>query len=114
MTHTNHTSAAEAVLRRMIDATNTEDRQAFLDCFAPDGVVDDFGRTFTGRAAIQQWSDTENIGTHNRISITAVHPNPDGTTLADITVSGDGYNGPGTFHVAATGTRISRLTIRGS
>ena len=32
-----------------ITAVNDHDEQAFLDAFAPDGTVDDWGRDFTGR-----------------------------------------------------------------
>src|SRR5699024_11638510 len=40
-----------------ITAVNDHDEQAFLDAFAPDGTVDDWGRDFTGREQIKTWSD---------------------------------------------------------
>lgn len=40
-----------------LDAVNRHDACAFLDAFAPDGEVDDWGRVFSGRAAIKTWSD---------------------------------------------------------
>jgi hypothetical protein len=34
----------------MFDATNRGDSAAFVDAFAEDAVLDDWGRTFTGQA----------------------------------------------------------------
>lgn len=99
--------------QRFIDATNAEDRAGLLAAFAENGVVDDFGRVFTGHVQIGGWSDQENIGTHNRITVQRVTDSGD-TTLADITVTGDGYNGGGTFAFTFTPDGlISNLTIRG-
>jgi hypothetical protein len=94
----------------MIDATNNEDREALLNAFAEDAVLVDFGRTFSGRASIGQWSDDENIGTHNRIRVTSVS-REGSTTTVGIVVTGGGYNGPGTFVFEVGGDRIRRLTI---
>ena len=102
-----------AAAQRFIDSTNAENRAGMLSAFAPNGVVDDFGRIFTGHAEIGGWSDRENIGTHNRITVQQVTASGD-TTLADITVTGDGYNGGGTFAFTFTPDElIGNLTIRG-
>lgn len=98
--------------QRFIDATNSEDRAGLLAAFAPDAVLDDFGRVFTGLSAIGSWSDAENIGTHNRIAVHRVTGTAD-ATLADISVTGAGYNGPGTFLFHLRGAQIQGLTIRG-
>ena len=100
----------DPALRRMIEATNREDTQAFLDAFADDAVVDDFGRIFNGKAQIKGWSDRENIGTHNRIEVTSVSSD---RLVIGIRVSGDGYNGDGTFTVHSRGGKIWHLRIRG-
>ena len=97
--------------QKFIDATNNEDREALLDVFTPTGTLDDFGRTFTGRKEIGVWSDQENIGTHNRITVQRVTETSE-TILAEITVSGLGYNGRGTFVFHLTDHSIQRLTIR--
>jgi ketosteroid isomerase-like protein len=94
----------------MIDATNNEDRDALLRAFAEDAVLVDFGRTFSGRASIGRWSDSENIGTHNRIRITGV-TREGSTATVGIVVTGEGYNGPGTFVFEVGDDRILRLTI---
>ena len=49
-------------VQAVFDATNAGDTAAFLAAFAEDGVIDDWGREFRGHAAIQRWSDGENIG----------------------------------------------------
>ena len=101
--------------RRMIEATNAEDNEAFLAAFAEDAVVDDFGRRFEGKAEIAAWNDRENIGTHNRIEVTGARPDgPDGDgVLLTIRVSGDGYNGDGTFAIQSRDDTIHRMVIRG-
>jgi hypothetical protein len=101
-----------AAAQRFIDATNAEDRAALLGAFTPTGTVDDFGRTFTGPGEIGTWSDRENIGTHNRITVQRV-TETDELILAHITVTGAGYNGDGTFAFQLDGNLIQGLTIRG-
>jgi hypothetical protein len=36
----------------LIDAANVHDTDRFLACFAPDGLVDDWGREFRGAGAM--------------------------------------------------------------
>jgi hypothetical protein len=99
--------------QRFVDATNAEDGPGLLAAFDDEGTVDDFGRLFTGHAQIGEWSNRENIGTHNRITVQRV-TDTGGTTLADITVVGNGYNGGGTFAFTFTPHGlIDTLIIRG-
>jgi SnoaL-like domain len=96
--------------RGMIDATNSGDREALLACFTPDGVVDDFGRTFTGPAKIAAWDEEGNIGA--RAHVLVQHATVDGTTCTvAVSVSGQGYNGPSTFRFELDGPLVRRLTI---
>ena len=97
--------------RRMIEATNAEDREAFLAAFAEDAVVDDFGRRFEGKAEISAWNDQENIGTRNRIEVTGVSPDGNGI-IVSVQVSGDGYNGGGTFAIRSGDGAIRSMVIR--
>ena len=57
-----------------IDAANRGDAEAFLGCFTPDGVVDDWGREFRGAAAITGWSDKEFIGVDVALEVEGVEP----------------------------------------
>lgn len=95
----------------LIDRINAHDGEAFLDAFTPDGSVDDWGRTFTGRAAIEAWSDTEFIG--SRLVFTVEEATTDGDR---VTVVGDwrsnNANGRSSFAFDLDGERIAKLTIR--
>ena len=55
-----------------IDAANANDTAAFLACFIPDGVVDDWGREFRGPDEIRVWSDREFIGAHVSLDVKEV------------------------------------------
>jgi len=101
-----------APAQRFIDATNSENLEELLDTFTPDGFVKDFGRVFTGRDEIKRWSDAEHIGTHNRITVTSVTNHGD-HAVARISVSGEGYNGPGSFDFTVTGDELRSLVISG-
>lgn len=58
-----------APLDRFVAAVNAGDTAAFLACFAPDAVVDDWGRSFAGHAAIRGWSDRELIGARGVLTV---------------------------------------------
>lgn len=102
----------DPAVRRMIEATNAEDSEVFLAAFAEDAIVDDFGRRFVGKAEISDWNDRENIGTRNRIAVTGVSPDGDGVVVS-VQVSGDGYNGGGTFAIRSRDGAIRSMVIRG-
>jgi ketosteroid isomerase-like protein len=97
---------------RLLAATNAEDREAFLDAFTSDGVVDDWGRRFAGRERLAEWDAGENIGVHARIEATSVHRSGD-TVEFGVRVTGDGYNGGGTFTATLRDGRVAELVIRG-
>jgi ketosteroid isomerase-like protein len=101
-----------AEVARLLDATNAEDRAAFLDAFTDDGVVDDWGRRFAGRERIAEWDAGENIGVHSRIEATSVRRTGD-TVEFGVRVTGDGYNGGGTFTAELRDGRVALLQIRG-
>ena len=80
-------SDLEPAIRQLFDATNRGDNAAFLDAFAEDGVVDDWGRTFVTREG-----DRIRVG---------------------VAVSGGGYNGGGAFTFELAGDKIARMVITG-
>ena len=94
-----------------VEAVNRHDSEAFLDAFAADGFVDDWGRTFTGRDAIQRWSDVEFIGSQGTLTPESVTVDGD-----DVTIVGDWRsthaNGRSRFTFATRGDRIASMTIR--
>lgn len=93
-----------------IERVNAHDEQAFLDAFTPEGVVDDWGRTFTGRDAIQAWSAEEFIGSRGVLSVEEVSVDGD-----VVTVVGDWRshhaNGRSRFVFDVSGDRLARMTI---
>jgi ketosteroid isomerase-like protein len=103
---------ARDALEQMVDATNDADTEAFLECFADDAVIDDWGRRFVGREAIASWNSRENIGTKSHIELGNVVPDTAMFTVT-VAVSGGGYNGGGTFAVEASDGLITQLRIRG-
>ena len=98
-------------VRAVFDATNAGDTPAFLEAFAPDGVVDDWGREFHGREAIRSWSEGENIGVGSTFQVTAVEERQ-GEWVVTATVGGGGFNGPSHFTFQVAGDHVSRMTIR--
>jgi hypothetical protein len=111
MTDENRDSLPRAVADA-IDAANAHDTEGFLDSFAPDGSVDDWGRVFTGREAVRGWSDSEFIGvdvTLRDLRVTAV----DGGVAVTALVGGRGFNGPSTFTFAVGDAGVERMTITG-
>ncbi|SDS21631.1 nuclear transport factor 2 family protein [Microlunatus soli] len=94
-----------------IDAVNRHDEEAFLDAFTDDGSVDDWGRTFTGRAAIKDWSDTEFIGARGTLAVEVAE-----VAGAVITVLGDWRsqhaNGRSKFVFDVTDGKLAKMTIR--
>jgi ketosteroid isomerase-like protein len=101
-----------AAVAQLLAATNSEDRDRFLDAFTEDGVVDDWGREFAGRDRIAEWDAGENIGVHSRIEATSVRVDGD-TVEFGVRVTGGGYNGGGTFTAALRDGKVARLFIRG-
>jgi ketosteroid isomerase-like protein len=96
---------------RLLEAANAHDTNAFLAAFTDDGVVDDWGREFTGPDGIRGWSDSEFIGVADNLSVTEADVTEDeATILAE--VGGNGYTGPSQFSFTLRDGQVSRMTIR--
>jgi ketosteroid isomerase-like protein len=99
-----------AVLERFIAAVNKGDVDAFLAFFPADGVVNDWGRRFTGHAAIRGWSDEEFIGKQVSLKVTGVEQK--GNTVGVMTdVGGQGFNGPSRFTFVLDGDKVREMRI---
>ena len=105
-------SQLDPPIRAMFDATNAEDSAAFVESFAEDAVLVDWGRTFTGHEEIAGWNARENIGVNSHIEVTGVERSGDSIRVG-VSVSGDGYNGGGAFTFVLAGGRIARMVITG-
>ena len=90
----------------MLDATNRGDSEAFLAAFADDAVLDDWGRTFTGKAEIARWNSNENIGVQSQIEATSVTRQGSAWPSSGSPCPGNGYNGGGSFVFETAGGLI--------
>ena len=100
-----------APVARLIDATNIGDTDFFLDSFTPGGVVDDWGREFTGSTEIGQWSEAEFLGKQVTLSVLDFTVT-DNRTVLTAQVGGNGFHGPSTFTFVVDADSVSRMTIR--
>lgn len=57
------------IIERFVAAVNRGDTAAFLAFFPDNGMIDDWGRKFTGHAAIKGWSDKEFIGAKGTMTV---------------------------------------------
>jgi hypothetical protein len=96
---------------RALAAANANDTNAFLACFTPEGVVDDWGREFRGHDEIRAWSDREFIGVRVSLEVNGVDQQ-DGATTVTAAVGGEGFDGPSHFTFVADHDRVTRMTIR--
>ncbi|HEU0165222.1 MAG TPA: nuclear transport factor 2 family protein [Thermomicrobiales bacterium] len=104
------TAAVPAPIQAMIDATNRGDTKGFLDAFTEDALIDDWGRTFRGRAELASWNETDNIGKQAHFEVRGVEEG-DGEYIVTLAVSGNGYNGTGPMHFRLAGDRIASMII---
>ncbi|WP_181276493.1 nuclear transport factor 2 family protein [Brevibacterium oceani] len=95
----------------LLERINAHDEQSFLDAFTDDGVVDDWGRTFTGREQIKAWSDEEFIGSRGTLAVAEVE-----AAGSTVTVVGDWRsnhaNGRSKFVFEVADGRLAQMTIR--
>ena len=102
---TEHTDTPTPI-REFIEATNAGDSERFVAAF------NDWGREFHGHRGVSTWDRTDNIGKKSRFQLHSVRAGGSpGEFRADITVTGDGYNGRGTMAFTLNGDLISRLVI---
>jgi hypothetical protein len=97
-------------IQRMIDATNSADRAAFLECFTPDAFLNDWGSKYRGRDEIARWNETDNIGKQSQMRILAIRKTG-AVYESTIDVRGKGYNGEGKLAFRLAGDRIAELII---
>ncbi|MBM7503619.1 nuclear transport factor 2 family protein [Agromyces aurantiacus] len=99
-------------IQQFVDATNRGDSAAFVEAFADDAYLNDWGREFHGRDGVASWNDTDNIGRNAHFDVHGIVAGrkPD-QYLLTVTVSGEGYNGPGTFTFDLRDGLIARFLI---
>ncbi|TJV04942.1 MAG: nuclear transport factor 2 family protein [Mesorhizobium sp.] len=97
-------------IRRFVEATNAGDTEAFLDTFADDAFLSDWGRDFHGREQIARWNQSDNIGVKSNLRIVRIGA-AQGTYRVRTAVTGDGFNGEGDMTFTLDGDHIASLVI---
>ncbi|WP_348789218.1 nuclear transport factor 2 family protein [Leifsonia sp. NPDC080035] len=99
-----------APIAAFIQATNAADSAAFVAAFTPDAELNDWGRVFHGADGVASWNRTDNIGVRSHFELLDWHRDGD-EVVADLRVSGDGYNGTGPMRFTLRDGLIARLVI---
>jgi ketosteroid isomerase-like protein len=90
------TDTVPTAIQAFVDATNRADSDAFVAAFTPDAHLDDWGRTFSGHDGVRSWDSTDNIGVQSHFDLLDVSTVQEGEEyVANLRVSGNGYNGTG-------------------
>ncbi len=95
----------------VIDAVNRGDTEGFLSCLADDGVVDDWGARYIGRAAIRAWSDHELIGARGTMTILGARRTADEVDVSADWIS-DFYRGTAQLGFVVAGDEVRQIRIR--
>jgi hypothetical protein len=99
-------------IRAFVDTTNSGDSDGFVAAFTEDAYLNDWGREFHGREGVASWNETDNIGKQAHFDVHGIRPGRvDGQYLVTVTVSGNGYNGPGVFTFQVRDGLIARFVI---
>jgi hypothetical protein len=98
------------LIDRFVAAVNRGNTEAFLACFLADGVVDDWGRRFTGHEAIRAWSDDEMIGAKGRMTVNGVEEAGNEVTVTAGWKS-NFYSGPSRYVFIVDGDHIREMRI---
>jgi ketosteroid isomerase-like protein len=99
-----------AAVKRMVEATNAGDREAFVAAFTEDAYLEDWGRQFRGRDGVASWDETDNIGKNTHFE--ALGTRQDGEAyVVTLAVTGDGFNGTSDFTFLVQGDRIRSMVI---
>ncbi|WP_426241466.1 nuclear transport factor 2 family protein [Nocardioides sp. LHG3406-4] len=107
-------SDTPAAIREFIDATNAGDSDAFVAAFTDDAYLNDWGREFRGHDGVRAWDSTDNIGVQAHFDLLGVEEVAAGDTyVAQVRVSGNGYNGTSPLTFRLREGRIASLEISG-
>lgn len=96
------------------EAVNAGDTDAFIALFAEDGVVEDWGRRFSGQKAILGWSAKELIGASGTLTYGEVLETRPGRIVLNTHWASTFFTGPGVFTFVFDGPQIRELRISGS
>ena len=103
------------ILIQFRDAINAGDTEAFLSFFPTGGgIVEDWGRRFSGLTAIRGWSDKELIGAKGTMTFgSVIEETPERISL-NVDWTSSYYTGPGVFTFVLAEGKIREMKISGA
>ncbi|WP_217183567.1 nuclear transport factor 2 family protein [Streptomyces sp. AC495_CC817] len=94
----------------MVDAINAADTDAFVDVFAPDGFISDWGTVKAGADGIRAWAASDAIGAGARMSVLSAETDGDETRIR-FSWSSRVFNGESDGIFVVKGDRLASFTI---
>jgi hypothetical protein len=102
------------ILVALRDAINGGDTDAFLGFFPATGIVEDWGRRFSGLTAIRGWSDKELIGAKGTMTLGSVIEQTPQRISLNVDWTSSYYTGPGVFTFVFAEGKIREMKISGA
>ncbi|WP_337003549.1 MULTISPECIES: nuclear transport factor 2 family protein [unclassified Microbacterium] len=103
-------SALPAPVQAMIDAINTADTEAFVNAFAADGFVSDWGTVKAGPEGVRSWAGSDAIGAGARMTVLSASTEGD-TTRIRFGWSSSVFNGESDGIFVVDGDKLASFTI---
>lgn len=97
-------------VQAVVDAINGGDADAFVDAFAEDGWIDDWGRVLPGAEGVRSWAGTDAIGMNARMTVTGASTEGD-TTHVTFDWRSDRFNGSSEAYVTVRQGRVTEFRI---
>ena len=97
-------------VKRVVDAINSADTEAFVAAFSTDGRVDDWGRVLEGSDGVRSWAATDAIGQNARMTVLEATTEGDVTELTFEWTS-NRFNGVSRAFVTLDGDLVSEFRI---
>ncbi len=96
------------------DAINAGDTETFLGFFPTTGIVEDWGRRFSGLTAIRGWSDKELIGAKGTMTFGSVIEETPSRISLHVDWASSFFTGPGIFTFVLADGKIREMKISGA
>jgi len=94
----------------MVDAINAADTEAFVDAFAPDGFVSDWGTVKAGAEGVRAWAGSDAIGAGAQMTVLSAETEGD-TTRIRFGWRSQVFNGESTGIFVVSGDKLASFTI---
>lgn len=99
-----------APVQAVVDAINAADTEAFVEAFAADGYVDDWGRVLRGPDGVRSWAGSDAIGAGAQMTVLAAETDGD-TTRLRFGWQSNVFNGESDGIFVVDGDKVASFTI---